>query len=114
MMNKEQDQKLIQHVREVLDESVANIDAATLSRIRQARARALAQRPTRSTDWFGLLSGAVATACVMVFAVIIILQSPATPTTAAEDIDLISSSDNLELFEELEFYEWLEDYELPS
>ena len=114
-MAKHNEDELKVTIRQALDESVDALDANTLSRIRQIRAQAVDKTVTRHVNWFGIMSGALATACVMVFAVMIVLQSPATlQTVPVDDLELISSSDNLELFEELEFYEWLEEYELPG
>ncbi len=109
-MNKHDKDKLAVNIKQTLDDSVDSLDAQTLSRIRQVRSRAIEQTEDRSLNWFGLMSGALATACVMVFAIMILLNSPDTSQmTPIDDLDLISSSDNLELYEDLEFYEWLED-----
>ena len=114
-MNEHNEDKFEANIKQALDNGVDAIDAHTLSRIRQVRARAVEKAEVKSVNWFGVMSGALATACVMVFAVMILLESP-TPMQAVpvDDIELISSSDNLELFEELEFYEWLDEHELQG
>ena len=92
-----------------------SLDANTLSKIRQVRAQAVDKAEARHVNWFGIMSGALATACVMVFAVMILLQSPTTlQSVPIDDLELLSSSENLELFEDLEFYEWLEEDAIPS
>ena len=104
--------KLENNTRQVLDESVDHLDAETLSRIRQVRARTVEKAEQKTVHWFGVVSGAVATACVMVLAVTIFLNNePAVQPLPAEDIDLVSSLDELELVEDLEFYQWLAEYE---
>ena len=104
--------KLEQQSRQALNASVEEIDAATLSRIRQVRARALEKAGAKSFNWFGIATGAMATASVMVFAVMILLNNePAVQPLPAEDIELITSLDELELYEDLEFYQWLAEYE---
>lgn len=109
-MSKHNENKLNTSIRQSLDESVDALDANTLSKIRQVRAQAVEKAETRHVNWLGVMSGALATACVMVFAIMILLNSPGTmEAVPVDDIELISSSDNLELFEDLEFYEWLED-----
>ena len=119
MMNKDNDDKLNSNIRQSLDESVDNLDANTLSQIRQIRAQAVDKVIDNSEkshiNWLPVMTGALATACVMVFAVMILLKSP-TPMQIlpVDDIELISSSENLELFEDLEFYEWLDEYELSG
>ena len=114
-MSKHNEDELTTNITQTLDESVDTLDANTLSRIRQIRARAVDKAEIRLVNWSGVMSGALATACVMFFAVMILLQSP-TPmqTVPLDDLEFISSSENLELFEDLEFYEWLEEDVLQS
>ena len=114
-MSKHNEDELKANIRQALDESVDALDANTLSRIRQIRAQAVDKAEAHHVNWLGVMSGALATACVMVFAVMILLKSP-TPmqTVPVDDLDLISSSESLELYEDLEFYEWLEEDVLPS
>ena len=61
------------------------------------------------------MTGALATTCVMVFTVMVLLKSPVSNhAVPLDDLDLISSFESLELYEDLEFYEWLEDDVLQS
>lgn len=113
-MTKHSEDKLETNIRRSLDESIDALDANTLSKIRQIRAQAIEKANVKKTDWSGVMSGALATACVMVFTVSILLKTPAIEPVSVDDLELISSSDSLELFEDLEFYEWLEDDALPS
>ncbi len=114
-MSKHKEDELKTNIRQALDESLDSLDANTLSRIRQIRAQAVDKAKAHHVNWLGVMTGVLATACVMVFAVMILLQSPTTmQTVPVDDLELISSSDNLELFEDLEFYEWLDEYELPG
>lgn len=112
---KHNEDELNRNIRQVLDESTDALDAHTLSKIRQIRAQAVEKAADKSFNWFGVISGALATACVMILAVIILMQSP-TPMqpVPVDDLELISSSDNLELYEDLEFYEWLEEHDLQG
>lgn len=118
-MTKYSEDELNRSIKQDLDESVDVLDANTLSKIRQIRAKAIEGVESRSSSWFfskqGLFIGGLATACVMVFAVMILLESPRfMQTISVDDIEFISSSDNLDLFEDLEFYEWLEENDLPT
>ncbi len=114
-MTKHNENELNTNFRQGLDESVDALDANTLSKIRQIRAQAIEKAGARHVNWSGFLVGGLATACVMVFAVMILLESPTLmQAVPADDIELLSFSDNLELFEDLEFYEWLEEDVLPS
>jgi Protein of unknown function (DUF3619) len=105
----------------LLDESAEGLDAATLSRLNRARQAAVAQvRPRAAQRWF--LPAGLASACVLLLAVA--AWHPQVPSTAARlpelpfaasasatgggDIDLVSSDDSLELYQDLEFYAWLD------
>ena len=118
-MTTNSEDKLNSNIRQSLDESVDALDANTVSKIRQIRAQAVEKAGSKHSIWLsnkqGFLIGGMATACVMVLAVMLLINSPTSmQTIPAEDIELISSSDNLDLFEDLEFYEWLEEDGLPS
>lgn len=106
--------------RTLLDESAEGLDAATLSRLNRARQAALAQaRPRAVQRWF--LPAGMASACVLLLAVVAwhshgpagAARLPELPFTASAsstggDIDLVSSDDSLELYQDLEFYAWLD------
>ena len=118
-MTKMNEDELNSKIRQDLNDSVESLDANTLSKIRQIRAQAIDNAESNHSIWSGnkpgFLIGGIATACVMVFAVVLLLNSPTSmQSIPAEDIELISSSDNFELYEDLEFYEWLEEDGLPS
>ncbi|HIF50063.1 MAG TPA: DUF3619 family protein [Thiotrichaceae bacterium] len=122
-MTKHNEDKFESNIRQGLDEAVDTLDANTLSRIRQIRTQAVEKEKIKTEglqlNWLfnkqGLFVGGLATACVMVLAMMLLFNSPTSiQTIPEEDIELISSSDNLEFFEDLEFYEWLEEDALPS
>jgi hypothetical protein len=91
----------------LLDESARDLDADILARLRQARDRALAAKP-RPFFWL-LPAGGLAAACVAVLAVALWWYQPSRPVAVQglEDLEIISSPENLELFDDLEFYGWL-------
>lgn len=118
-MNTKNEQELNKHIRQDLDDSVDVLDANTLSKIRQIRAQAVDRAADKQAHGLfsrpRFLAGSLATVCVMVLAVVVLLNSPTSVNSVPlDDLELISSSDNLELFEDLEFYEWLEEDGLPS
>jgi len=95
----------------------SGFDAATLSRLNRARQAALGQRRRRVREWLPV--GAVA-ACTMLVALLVANDhrrahtgaAPELPLAAqsesAGDVDLVSSEDSLEFYQDLEFYAWLE------
>lgn len=111
--NKQND-VLINNIQTALDDSARDIDGATLSRIRQARAAAVEKAGNKTFAWKTWLSGAAATACVLTLSFVFLLNSPEQELLPTEDALLYASEEDLELYEDLEFYEWLEDYELSS
>jgi len=98
-------------VRRVLDASVAGLDAASRSRLTQARHRALEARGRQRSPWAaGLALGGVA-ASVGVLVIAYALwqgQVPAQSYEALADLEVLTAGDQIELYEDLEFYEWLD------
>jgi hypothetical protein len=109
--------------RQALDESAQNLDAATLSRLNRARQRALElARPRRMRSWF--VPAGLASACAVLLAVAVVWHRPAPPSNAADpfiaspagpaggfsanDLDLVSSDDAIEFYQDLDFYAWLD------
>jgi hypothetical protein len=114
--------------KQVLDESAQHLDAATLSRLNRARQSALeSARPRRSRSWF--VPAGLASACAVLLAVAVVWYRPTTapqnspdpflpsatatlsrPGTAVagSDLDLVSSEDGIEFYQDLDFYAWLE------
>jgi ferric-dicitrate binding protein FerR (iron transport regulator) len=106
----------IDRAQALLDQSADNLDAPTLSRLNRARQAALAQRRGLPRRW--AWSAALAGAAVALFGVAVGLHHPfdtpgiGTPSTAplqAGDIDFLTTDDDaLDLYENLDFYAWLE------
>ncbi|MBC7983902.1 MAG: hypothetical protein H7Y02_08615 [Candidatus Obscuribacterales bacterium] len=107
--------------RAVLRDSAEHLDAATRSRLTQARYAALAAvergNSVRRSQW--LMPAGVAAAAV--FALILATgplrsdRDQSDPMLAAQpaeadldDLELIASEDSLELYREIEFYAWLD------
>jgi hypothetical protein len=102
--DKHDDEKaLLGKISQRLDDSVESLDAATLSRLNQARHRALetgAQSPQRSS-WI------VAAAFASVFVVVSVGWLVNTSMPAQDENAVIASSEDLELIDDLEFVSWL-------
>jgi len=110
----------IAKARILLDESAAGLDAPTLSRLNRARQAALAGgRPRAVRSWF--LPTGLAGVCVLLLAVaawvsytppgaagLPVLPLTASASSNSSDIDLVSGDDSLELYQDLEFYAWLD------
>lgn len=109
------DQQWLNTVQAELEQSVQEIDAATQSKLTQIRSHALEKTPVKKRNLFGLPAATLATAC-LVLAIVVNFPEQQTDQneTMIDDLDLITNSESLELLEDLEFYEWLEDYDLPT
>lgn len=114
MKEKDSNDTFIEHIHATLETSLDDIDAATQSRITQARYRALEQAGGKSQTQIWLTAGAVATTCIALVVFSLLPETQMENTMPVDDFDLIGNMDNLEMLEELEFYEWLEDHELPT
>jgi len=96
--------------KKLLDDSVDSLDAATLSRLNQARQKALNTR--RSNIYSGNRAGLVfVSIAVAVLATLLWTVTPEPPHAELaqqyEDIDMLSADADLELLEDLEFVSWL-------
>jgi hypothetical protein len=101
--------------KRVFDDSVAALDAATRSRLTQARYRALDERTAvRNPRWRSSLMPAGAVAATALVAWLVVWQSPpasdAVRATPLADLEILLGEEDLEMLdEELEFYGWLEE-----
>lgn len=98
-------------------ESTANVDVHVLTRLRQARTQAVAEAETRSPVWrarpWALPAGAAAIVCALVVAGIVwwnLGVQPSVPFAAnnGEDMAIVLSNDNLDMYADMDFYQWLQ------
>lgn len=101
--------------KRVFDDSVAALDAATRSKLTQARYRALEEpQSARDHAWRSSLvpAGTVAATALVAFLVVWQLTPPAPvpQTTSLNDLEILLGEEDLEMLdEEIEFYGWLEE-----
>jgi len=117
MTNERQDE-FERRAKTLFDRSVAELDGATRSRLARARHRALAegsQPRWRLGDFTMPAQAAAALAVVAVFAALLIVRSGTTPAPAVadagefSDFDLLLEEEEFDLFEDIEFYAWLDE-----
>jgi hypothetical protein len=119
-MNTPNDEKrLEQSAKALFDDSVEQLDAATLSKLNQGRQAALAEAASgTSRQWLRWVPATgMATAALVA---VIVLRGPAvldvplasdpTPT----DFEILMGEDALEMIEELEFYSWIDVAEMDA
>jgi hypothetical protein len=117
-MNKDRnlrERALVNEASRVFDQSVDRLDGSTRSRLAKARSRAVeaAKFDRGGRRWLGSASlvpvgGAVAFVLVSV----LVWTGTSAPsrnvqTTVFTDLDILLENQNLDLFEDLEFYAWL-------
>ena len=109
-------EEFVSKAGELFDDSVERLDAATLSQLNQGRQRALAELETaRPLGQWLRWAPAAGIAVVAVVAVMMMNQRISTVTdepVTASDFEMLLEDDSLELFEDLEFYSWLQSADL--
>lgn len=101
--------RLIENVRQVLDQSLDDLDAATQSRL--ARVRHLAMDRQRSRKYRLLYWGSVPAAALILL--VLMLNWPVVtlnPVVAPEleELSVLTATESLDFYQEdIEFYEWL-------
>ena len=96
------------------DASVTAVDAATRSRLTQARYRALDELRSRPSAWRMALAPAAAAATLAVVGWLVVWQAPPNAGVVQDaslgDLEILLGEEDLEMLdEELEFYGWLEE-----
>ena len=107
MAMSDSDDRLIEDIRAALDADLDHVEPQTAVRLRAARMRALerAERPAR--DWTRFApAGAFASACIV--ALVFMTARPDTPPIGMPEFEMLASGEDLELIEDLDFYEWLD------
>ena len=122
---RDNDAQLIERIRRRLDEEVDRLDSTTLSRLEQARRLALAaavqpRRPWWRTTWLAsrpvgnwlVPAGAFASVVATAVALTLMVVEPGNGLAReVDDLELLTAGEELELYENLEFYQWLQDRE---
>jgi hypothetical protein len=116
MSDEDQARRFELRAKRAFDDSVAALDAATRSRLTQARYRALEElKPARARGWRWTLVPAATLAGAAVVAWLTVWQTPTVtdPGLQADslgDLEILLAEEDLEMLdEELDFYGWLEE-----
>ncbi len=100
------DKAFVDKVRKTLDDSADALDEITAARLAAARRNALAARPQRA-HWLPAAAFSAVAASALTVA-LLLNQGTDLPGVDPEALELIAQSEDLELIEELDFYDWLD------
>lgn len=105
MTRQADDREVMETVRERLEAGLDRMDDVTQARLRAARRQALAagvvHTRRRAAGW------AMAAAVVLAVGLWVMHGRGELPAAGVEDIEVLAAGDDLELYEDLEFYGWL-------
>ena len=104
---------LLSAAKHTLQDSVDNLDQETLDRLATIRLQALAaasSRRSRRSSWL-MPAGGFVTAAALVAALLLWTSEPAikesAPVALIEDINILTDSEDIDFYQDLEFYQWL-------
>jgi len=112
---KQTDEEFVAKASEAFDESVEELDAATLSRLHRDRHAALAELQRSPVVWTRWAPAAGVAAAVVV--AVVFLQTPGCVEeipAAVADMEILLGEDSIEMLEELEFYSWIDSVNLEN
>lgn len=102
----EQDEKaFVGQVKQQLDQQADQLDELTTARLKAVRLRALESAPGPRKLWIPAFGTATAAAIVLA---VLLWQNPSDMSGPFEELDIIASGEDLELIEDLDFYDWLD------
>ncbi len=126
MNDEKTEREFLAAVSASLRHSEENIDELTQARLRAARHRAVAAQQEHpfgslsnilTLDWLHnrrvMLSAAMSLTAVGVLLLVFNLQQPSSRLPPMlEDIELLTSNDDIDLYKDLDFYVWMEDEQI--
>ena len=110
------EQLLLSAAKSTLDNSVDDLDASTLERLATIRRQAVESATKQQASSIGLPSwllpvGGLATAAAAVLVTMTLWtiqpDKQDAPVAVLEDINLLTAPEEIEFYQDLEFYEWL-------
>ena len=114
--------KFIEQTKKKLDESIVNLDSEIKDKLYAARRNAVTQHLKKKAEkgkskfsirWLAVPSFALTAIIILgVFIQTGLWQSD--DFTSETDLEIVSTLDNIELYDDLEFYQWLAEEEIQA
>jgi len=104
------DDELTKHITSQLDAGMERLDGATRSQLTQARHRALTARHHRPL-WIWPAAGSALLASIVAVTIWMGRASDAGDPFSVNDFEMLTNSDDIELYQDLEFMQWLDEAE---
>lgn len=106
---------LAKQAKAAFDNSVERLDAAALSRLNQSRHAALEQLENNrgKAEWYRWApAGGIAAAALVAVMVVRGPELESVPSEVVTDFDILLEGESLEMYEDLEFYSWIDEADL--
>ncbi len=112
MMSEEHDKVFVDEVRRLLSATEAETDPRIRMRLKSARLRAL-DAAAEQVPWYLrfprlITVGSLATVAVIAVSFWILAERGPLPAGPVEDLELLTNKEQIELYNDLDFYRWLE------
>ena len=107
-MSDERNDKLINDIKRQLDESADSLDAITAARLQAARKTALQGNYTGRKWFIYFVPPVIASVFAVSVAVLLNIQSTRS-VCVMEDLRILSSNEDINFYENIDFYQWLDE-----
>lgn len=114
MTDQKTEQQFIDAIKHRFDQSIDQIDAGTLSGLNNIRHNALDFADKKYRHRVLLPVGAMVAVSIAVIVFTLVRPDSSSSPFIAEDIEMLSTSDGIDFYENLEFYQWLDEYEISA
>ncbi|MDX1508566.1 MAG: hypothetical protein R3358_09825 [Woeseiaceae bacterium] len=105
-------EQFAEQAKALFDDSVERLDAATLSKLNRGRQAALDEladtSPAKQWLRWAPATGIAAAAVIAIMVLRGPLVDEVPPQATVSDLEILLDEDSLEMFEELEFYSWID------
>jgi hypothetical protein len=108
MKDKDTEQEFTGAIKKDFENSIHDLDGGVAGRLASIRVRALADRPSSSRAWLQIPVAALLFICLAIASYNFMFPLAPVQSYTPDDIELMTTLDSLDLYNDAEFYEWLE------